>query len=255
MASKGKQFVARAQKYIIVDIGGDTVDIASHAIVNGRIVEIAPPAGNFWGGTTVNEEFSKILQEFVHDPEFSCYTKEGPNPEDQACHKAELNKLLYTTFEKEKKRFGSGEGREYYKVKFPRTFIEEYKNLLVKKGSELKSKGEAYIRVEDEGDEIRIHESKMAEFFQPAIDGIANLIKSHLQEHKIAREIDTVYWVGGFGGCKYLRSQLEKVIKGKIKDCEYRFPVLPEPEFAVIRGATAVHCDPNIITERKASTT
>ena len=145
MASKGGQFVVRAQKYIIVDIGGGTVDIASHAIVDGRIVEIAPPAGNFWAGTTVNEEFSKFLQEFVDDPEFSCYTKEGPYPEDQARHKAELNKLLYTTFEKEKKRFGSGKGREYYKVKFPRTFIEEYKNLLVKKGSELKSKGEAYI--------------------------------------------------------------------------------------------------------------
>ena len=176
MASKGKQFVARAQKYIIVDIGGGTVDIASHAIVDGRIVEVAPPAGNFWGGTTVNEEFSKILQEFVENPESSHYTKEGPNPEAQARHKEELNKLLYTTFEKEKKRFGSGESREYYKVKFPRTFIEEYKDLLVKKGSELKSKEEACIRVEDEGDEIPIHESKMAEFFQPAIDEIADLI-------------------------------------------------------------------------------
>ena len=245
----------RAQKYIIVDIGGGTVDIASHAIVDGRIVEIAPPAGNFWGGTTVNEDFSKFLQKFVDDPGFSCYTKDGQNPEDQARHNAELNKLLYTTFEKEKKRFGSGEGREYYRVKFPRTFVEEYKDLLVKKASELKSKGDVSIRVEDEGDEMRIHESKMAEFFQPAIGGIADLIKSHLQEHKIAREIDTIYWVGGFGGCKYLRNQLEKVIKEKSEGCEYQFPVPPEPEFAVIRGATAVRCDPNIITERKGSTT
>ena len=145
MAGRAPEYAVAAETYLLVDIGGGTVDVASHKIVDNRIVERAPPVGNLWGGTTVNEEFSKFLQEFVDDPEFSRYTKESQNPEDQACHKAELNKLLYATFEKEKKRFGSGKDREYYKVKFPRTFIEEYKNLLVKKGSELKSKGEAYI--------------------------------------------------------------------------------------------------------------
>ena len=252
MASKGKQFVARAEKYIIVDIGGGTVDIASHAIVEGRIVEIAPPAGNFWGGTTVNEDFSKFLQDFVEDPKFSRYTKGNETPDEQARHNADLTKLLYTTFEKEKKRFGSRKGGKNYNVEFPSTFVKKYKELLVKKGRELKSKGDTSIRIEDDGDEMRIDESKMAEFFQPAVDGIADLIKSHLEKHNIT--IDTIYWVGGFGGCEYLRNQLEKVIKEKIIDCQYRFPVPPEPEFAVIRGATAVRCDPNIIAERKGST-
>ena len=252
MASKGEQFVARAEKYIIVDIGGGTVDIASHAIVEGRIVEIAPPAGNFWGGTTVNEEFSKFLQDFVKDPKFSRYTTGNETPDEQARHNADLTKLLYTTFEKEKKRFGSCEGGKNYKVKFPSTFVKKYEELLVKKGKELKSKGDTSIQIEDDGNEMRIHESKMAEFFQPAVRGIADLIRSHLEKHNI--KIDTIYWVGGFGGCEYLRNQLEKVIKEKNLDCKYRFPVPPEPEFAVIRGATAVRCDPNIIAERKGST-
>ena len=130
--------------------------------------------------------------------------------------------------------------------------MKKYKELLVKKGRELKSKGDTSIRVEDEGDEMRIHESKMAEFFQPAVDGIADLIKSHLEKHNIT--IDTIYWVGGFGGCEYLRNQLETTIGTKFQGCTYQFPVPPEPELAVIRGATAVRCDPNIIAERKGST-
>ena len=93
--------------------------------------------------------------------------------------------------------------------------MKKHKELLLKKGRELKSKGDASIRVEGHGDKMRIHESKMAEFFQPTINGIAGLIKSYLEEHNILT-IDTIYWVGGFGGCTYLCNQLEKVIKEKI---------------------------------------
>ena len=239
-----------AKTYLVVDIGGGTVDIASHAIVGGSIEEIATPAGNFWGGTTVNEEFSKFLQEFVGDREFSRYL-ESKSPEDQARHKADLNKLLYTTFEKQKKRLGSGETQDSYTVEFPHTFSKMYKDSLVKKGRALNEKGDTSVEVEDDGTVMRICDSKMKKFFQPAVDGIMNLIESHLRENKIARTIDTIYWVGGFGGCKYLRNQLETVIGKEFQGCTYHFPVPPEPELAVIRGATTFRCDPSIVTKKK----
>ena len=239
-----------AKTYLVVDIGGGTVDIASHGIVGGSIEEIATPAGNFWGGTTVNEEFSKFLQKFVGDPEFSRYL-ENRSPEDQARHKADLNKLLYTTFEKQKKRFGSCETQDSYTVEFPHTFSKVYEDSLVKKGRALNEKGDMSVEVEDDGTVMRICDSKMKEFFQLAIDGIMNLIETHLRENKIARTIDTIYWVGGFGGCKYLRNQLEKLIGKEFQGCTYHFPVPPEPELAVIRGATTFRCDPSIVTKKK----
>ena len=79
------------------------------------------------------------------------------------------------------------------------------------------SKGEKSVRVEDDGTRMRIHDSRMKEFFKPAVDGITNLIKSYLGENKIASTIDTIYWVGGFGGCKYLHNELEVFIKQKKK--------------------------------------
>ena len=252
-AGRGSQYVVRGKNYLVVDIGGGTVDIASHKIVGGRIEELAPPDGNFWGGTTVNGEFSKFLQKFVGDPEFSCYIDvENSSPEEYAQHKADLNELIYTRFEKHKRRFGSCEACNSYTVKFPHSFWKMYQAFLVKKGRALDSKGDNSVRVEDDCARMRIRDSKMAEFFQPALGGITDLIETYLTTNRIARAVDTIYWVGGFGGCKYLRTQLEKGVKEKFKGCKYQFSVPPEPEFAVIRGATAFLCDPSTIARRNS---
>ena len=253
-AGRGLQYVVKGKNYLVVDIGGGTVDIASHRILDDRsIKEIAPPAGNFWGGTTVNEEFSTFLHGFVGNPEFSSYIDiENSSPKEYAQHKADLNELIYTRFEKHKRRFGSEESCKSYIIEFPRSFRKMYQGFLVKKGRALDSNGEILVQVEDDGAVMRIYNSKMAEFFQPAINGIISLIETYLKENKIAREIDTIYWVGGFGGCKYVRNQLETVMKEKFKGCKYKFSVPPDPEFAVIRGATAFLCDPSTIARKNS---
>ena len=253
-AGKGEEYVVKAERYIVIDIGGGTVDIASHKIVEGHIEEIDIPAGNFWGGTTVNEEFSKFLQECVDDPKFSRYIKSS-SPEIEARHKAHLSDLLYTRFEAQKKRFGSGEPEKSYIVEFPHSFFKMYGDSLVRTGEALKLKGDESVEMEDDGAVMRINDSKMVEFFKPAIDGITKLIEKHLKKNKKARKIDTIYWVGGFGGCKYLRKQLECKINRVFRHCTYHFPVPPQPEFAVIRGATVFGCDPSIVTERKTDAT
>uniref|UniRef100_A0A1X7UKC6 Uncharacterized protein n=1 Tax=Amphimedon queenslandica TaxID=400682 RepID=A0A1X7UKC6_AMPQE len=43
------------QRYMVVDIGGGTVDITVHDKSNRRISVVLPPMGNTWGGTTINE--------------------------------------------------------------------------------------------------------------------------------------------------------------------------------------------------------
>ena len=91
--------MVKAEKYLGIDIGGGTVDIASHRVVGDHIEEIAPPTGNSsCGGTTVNEEFSKFLQEFVDDPNFSRYIIKC-SPENRTRHKVDLNELIHTRFE------------------------------------------------------------------------------------------------------------------------------------------------------------
>ena len=103
------------------------------------------------------------------------------------------------------------------------------------------------VQVQDDG-MMQIHASKIAEFFQPTIDGITDLIEAHLQKSKVTHaHLRWFIWVGGFGGCKYLHTQLEEKIKEYFRGCKYHFAVPPEPELAVIRGAAAFCCDPSIV--------
>ena len=189
----------------------------------------------------MNEEFSKFLQDFVDDPKFSRYMAKC-SPETQTRHQADLNELLYIEFETQKIRFGSGDGGDSYRVQFPRSFVKQYKDSLVEKGKALSLKGDNSIQLEDDGAVMQIQYSKMAEIFQPAVDRIANLLKAHMKNHKIACTIDTIYWVGGFGGCRYLHKQLEAIIQETFLGCKYYFPILPNPELAVILGATTLQC-------------
>ena len=251
-AGRASEFAMNSEIYLVVDVGGGTVDITSHAIVGGRIEEIAPPAGNFWGGTTVNEVFLKFLQDFVDDPKFSRYVESG-TLEKKIRHKADLNRILYTRFELLKQQFGSGEAQDNYFVEFPRSFLNLYDDSLIEKARALNLKGDMSVRMEDDGTVMRISNSKMVTFFQPAIDEIVDLIESHLKKYSLAHTIDTIYWVGGFGGCKYLRNQLEVAIKTTFRSFQHHFP--PKPELAVILGATAFRCDPGIVTKRRADAT
>ena len=65
-AVRGHEYVVKAEKYLVIDIGGGTVDIASQYIVGDQIEKIAPPVGNSsCGGATVNKEFSNFSKSLL----------------------------------------------------------------------------------------------------------------------------------------------------------------------------------------------
>ena len=96
-----------------------------------------------------------------------------------------------------------------YYFQFPQLFWKLYKDSLLKNGE---LKGDMSVQVQDDG-MMQIHASKIAEFFQPTIDGITDLIEAHLQKSKVTHaHLRWFIWVGGFGGCKYLHTQLKEKI-------------------------------------------
>lgn len=267
-ASQSAQYAIHARNYLVLDIGGGTVDIATHGIINDHMEELVGATGNGWGGTKVNEAFSEFLQEFVDDPKFSRYIGEPSTSAEQmgdqdeaeckrARNVADLNYLLYTTFESQKVKFGSrDECRFDFKVRLPYTFWALYQDDIARRGRELSEQGSNGIRLQDEGQNMRISPEKMAEFFQPAVTGIKNEITCHLSSkpkgfQPLGNIIDTIYWVGAFGGSKLLRRELEGILGKK----RYHYSLPLEPEYAVIRGAMAFRCTPMIVGKRKADAT
>ena len=242
-----------------MDAGGGTVDIASHSIMGEYVHEIVPSAGEYVGGTTVNEQFSLFMQAFVDDPQFSSYHGCN-NPIDQSRHEADENELLFTRFESQKVLFGECADHcasDTYLVAFPHSFWKHYHEKLVAKGRIFNQQGDMSVSVEDDGRALRISSSKMTEFFAPVIKNVSELLERHLTNDgdRVGKTIDTIYWAGGFGKSEYLRKNVERHLEKLKFYHRYQFPVIADAENAVVLGATTFRCFPSIVRKRKADAT
>ena len=231
-----------AGSYLVVDIGGGTVDISALRVSSrsgGNIEAIHPPTGSDFGGTKVNKEFETFLENAVSDPGFTRYVN-TLNQTTNAKHKADLNNLLRSTFEKQKRLFGS-KGRAGTKVvvQLPYTFLEVY-------GDDLQKGLSDEIKLQRQ--DLRISCTAMTRFFQPVVDGILRNIAQALQDVEV--RIETIYLVGGFGGCRYIY----EAISEKFGD-RYKYITPAEPDYAIVRGAVLFRQNPEFVHSRKVDAT
>ena len=235
--------------YLLVDIGGGTVDISAHKVkYNGNsspvVEELHPPVGNSCGGTRVNREFVKFLKRLVNDLDFSSFIG-SCDTETSIRNRCELNHLINVTFEEQKQTFGRlpKDRRQEIVIRLPVAMLDIYKDELTKGIQTVAPYDVKLVR-----QNLRISVSKMEEFFQPVIVGIISCIS--LVINKLGGQIDVIYLVGGFGGCPYLY--------WKILDefgISYKCIVPPNPEYAVVEGAVLFHADPSVIHSRRANAT
>ena len=233
------------ERYMVVDIGGGTVDITVHDNSSGRVSVILPPMGNTWGGTTINEALSLLLEELVQDKGFASFIKSDPT-----CVKAILNKLCYEEFEDRKKIFGDemADINELV-LTLPRAFTKFYGNDKLKNGGE-----RLKVKFLSKRNVLHINYDLVEEkIFQSTIDGIIACVREAFKE--LTSKINTVYLVGGFGGCKFVRQKIEEAI-GEYHGVHYDNIVCPEqPDLAVVMGAVMWRKDPTIIQSRVADAT
>ena len=255
--SKDRNSIKDVKYYMIVDCGGGTVDIATHGIVGVHVEELVPSAGNMSGGTTINERFRDFLSDFVGDPDFVQYLN-VPRAADKSKRVSEMNSIVYTKFEEQKICFGNQVpgSKESFVVEFPFAFAQDFGELMETKAAEqARMLGHTNVGIEDDGSRMRLSYEQMAEFFKPTIKEIGKLICDHIKENNLVSTIDTIFWVGGFGGCRYLRDQLEADIGSNFGTSKIQYSCPPEPQLAVVRGALAFRCDPSVIQQRKADAT
>ena len=227
---------------MVVDIGGGTVDITVHDKSNGRISVVLPPMGNTWGGTTVNEALSMKLEEIVKDKGFKSFLASDPTRA-----KATLNKFFYGEFEEQKKTFGDKtRGTNEMVLTLPKTFVTFYGNNKLREVKKIKmhyDPGDGSLEID-----YRQLEEKV---FKSTVDKIIECVRKAFHDLKSGR-IDTVYLVGGFGGCTFVRQKIEEAI-AQHHGIRYDNIVCPvQPDLAVVTGAVMWRKDPNIIQSRVA---
>ena len=236
--------------YLVVDIGGGTVDISAHRVSQtpDRHVQVMhPPTGNDCGGSKVNKEFEKFLERLVNDVGFSKYLK-SKYPATNAKNSADLNVLVNRTFEDQKVYFGSKGGvgsrpDSRLTIRLPFSFFDMYKDDI--KNSIKRMKG-SRIRLVDQ--DLRIEYSMMADLFQPVVEGMLECMSKTLRE--VEAKVDTIYLVGGFGGSHYIYKRITEHFGNGYK---YITPI--ESNFAVIRGAVLLCKNPDIVHARRADAT
>lgn len=238
-------------RYLIVDIGGGTVDISAHQVVNyvgsqkyPVVEELHPPVGNDCGGMKVNQGFVTFLERLVSDVGFSNFV-ETCDPEVDARNNFDLNQVINVAFEEQKQIFGRLEKhkRRDSVIRLPATMVEMYQEELQ---DGVETLGTSNVRLVRQS--LRISPSKMEELMQKAVAGIFECISDLLST--LSASIDVIYLVGGFGGCPYVYWQFVK----KFGD-QYQIIVPPNPEFAVVEGAVLFRTNPSVVRARKADAT
>ena len=232
------------QRYMVVDIGGGTVDITVHDKSNGRISVVLPPMGNTWGGTTINEALSMLVEEIVDDKGFESFIKSDP-----ISAKAALNKLFYEDFEERKKVFGDAtEGITKIVLTLPLTMVQFYCSDKLQNAQKMK------IDYNPQYGSLSINFKLVEEkIFKSTVDKIIECVGAAFDE--LTDHIDIVYLVGGFGGCRFVSQKIEEGIhqhRGMLYD-NIVCPV--QPDLAVVSGAVMWRKDPNIIQSRVADAT
>ena len=241
------------ESYLLVDIGGGTVDIVSHALVGGNLEELIPPKGNDAGGTTVNENFRKFLMEFLADPNFFRYIGEHADKDRRMANGRDLEYLVYATFEQAKRDFGANctetSGIENFTLIVPASFWRNYEQILKTKIAGIK---DGSVSMDENQQELILSRAKMAEIFEPTMSKIIGKVKEVLDE--VGGRIDHIYLAGGFGGCSYIYEKLKDALMKNTQDYTLH-PAYGESELGIVQGACMCCCDSTVIQKRKADAT
>ena len=236
--------------YLVVDIGGGTVDISAHKVsstADGHLQVVHPPTGNDCGGSRVNKEFETFLETLVNDERFSRYLQTD-DPATNAKNSADFSELVNRTFEVQKIIFGNKGGigarpDSKLKIHLPYDFLEVYKDDL---DNGIKQKEDTRVKLV--GPDLQIEYSIMASFFQPVVKGMLECISRTLKDVKA--KIDTIYLVGGFGGSRYIYTKITEQFGSN-----YKYITPEKPDLAVIRGTVLFRQNPDVVHARKADAT
>ena len=245
--------------YLIVDIGGGTVDISAHRVTSRStlsVEELHYPVGNHWGGRQVNTQFSIFLQELIDDRDFTRY-RCVDDMDERVIRRFDLDELLNDEFEKKKQIFGrtrTGDSHPW-SVKLPDDFVRLYREILTaslaKLAKNLRAKGRGEEIVTLRNNSLYLPLTKMEVFMKPVITGIIGCVRELTSElSSCGVKIDIIYLVGGFGSCHYIYKLFQQLYGDQC-----RIVVPPNPEYAIVEGAVYLRCNPAFVRARKADAT
>ncbi|XP_053378664.1 heat shock 70 kDa protein 12A-like [Mercenaria mercenaria] len=250
-------------KYILADLGGGTVDICTHEIIeNDNIRELFQATGGAYGGTYVDDMFTQTLVEIFGSEVWAQFQSEHYNDILQ----------LMRHFEKDKRNFEGTDTTETEEcaitVDLPNSLIKMLKNNPVKPESTQNSsslqeksieillkeliRGSSYsddIKVLG-GDKLIIKSAIMEDYFSRSVVGIISSLTRIIEECP-NDDVNTLILVEGYAESPYVTKQIQHAMG----NFNVRVIIVPKPRLSVMKGAVMLGYEDRSIIQRKSRVT
>lgn len=233
-AGKSIARIRQGSNYLLIDIGGGTVDIVAHKkLIHDKVEELCSASGNHCGGTRIDQKFMQIIETIVGEN-----VMKGLKTEYALDHLEFIRKLEIL-----KRGVGKRE-KPTINMSLPITALNDLCKKFGKGSfSAAVSQSDYNNYLEIKRNVLQVHMTLAKEKFKSVTDKIVKEIKNVLTRVECST-IDTFYVVGGCAES----SIIQEAIKDSFKD---KCIVTPEePTLAVLKGAVLFGHTPDFVTSR-----
>jgi hypothetical protein len=227
-------------RYMVVDCGGGTVDIAVHQLDPPRntLTELYKATGGPFGSVAVDQAFEELLVEIFGSDFIDAFKKKRPAGWVD----------LMMAFES-RKRAAHPLKTKPLNVSLPFSFIDYHKKI---KNCPVESAVRRYadrqILWSSQG-MLRLLPGAMKRLFQPTVDGVKETIANILNNPSL-KDIKYMFLVGGFSESAMLQMEVRQEFKHLVKI------IIPtENSLAILKGAVCFGVDSTIVTVRRSRST
>ncbi|KAK3593584.1 hypothetical protein CHS0354_018680 [Potamilus streckersoni] len=220
-------------KYILLDLGGGTADIACHELSDtGLLRELHEPTGGDFGGITVDSAFwqfllkvfgSKLLKDFKE-------------------HNTEDYLDLFENFDRKKRTFDDSRPEESFPIS--PTLCQKYEDMNGRTFNESLSENPIGHLVEIRNGKLVLKSQLMKDFFEKAVSHMKLFVETLLND-SCSAGISLLVMVGGFSESKYVQNVLKGCFGERLQ------VIIPgNPAEAVVKGAVYFGHKPRTISRR-----
>ncbi|XP_060565802.1 heat shock 70 kDa protein 12A-like [Ruditapes philippinarum] len=212
---------SKGRKYMVVDAGGETVEITIQEVIDSDKPNTLHSFGGAWGGTGVDAAYENFLTTIIGEKTYDRFKTES----------AEDHIDLLRKFETKKRGVIAGKtGKDV--IKIPVCLADVYQETT---GKGLKDRiceiREYQDKVKWNGDKIRLDVDIVKSWFDKSCTDIVQLVKKIFHDDKSVG-VNTILLVGGFSESQMLQEAMKRNFPDK------RLIIPEEGSLMVLKGAT-----------------
>ncbi|XP_053389073.1 heat shock 70 kDa protein 12A-like [Mercenaria mercenaria] len=225
--------ISSGKKYIVIDLGGGTMDVTVHEKQSdGRLKEVYKASGSTAGSMKIDDEFIRMIEKIVGKDIFLLFQK-----------KYQFDYLdLLREFEG-RKRFVTDKHNHIFTIKIPHVLVYVYQDSTQKTLMTAVEESVYNGKIQATPDKLRIPADIFKSLFKPCNDMIVGHI-SNLLNHEEVKGTDVFLLVGGLSECDILQNCIKKAFPN------VQVIVPNESSSAVLKGAVLFGHRPLAISSR-----